>query len=222
MPVSAPSGENVDELLRTIVAALPEGPRYYPADELTDEPERAIVAEIVREKVMLETRDEIPYAVAVTVDAFEEKPEKQLVVIKATIHVARDSQKPIVIGQRGARIKAIGQAARPRASRQLLGAARLPRAVRARAGGLDQAAWRACASSASEHGRHAVAASACGASPARADRRQRSERRAAAARRGARSACRWWRWSGAPTPASRRSSTASPARGARWWRRRPA
>lgn len=112
VPVSARSGENVDELLRTIVAALPEGPRYYPPDELSDEPERAIVGEIVREKVMLETRDEIPYAVAVTIDAFEEKSAKPLVVIKATIHVARDSQKPIVIGQGGARLKAIGQAAR--------------------------------------------------------------------------------------------------------------
>jgi GTPase len=112
IPVSARSGENVDVLLDAIVATLPEGPRYYPPDELTDEPERAIVAEIVREKVMLETRDEIPYAVAVTVDSFEEKTAKQVTVIQATIHVARESQKPILIGQRGARIKAIGQAAR--------------------------------------------------------------------------------------------------------------
>lgn len=112
IPISAGTGENVDTLLAAIAAQLPEGPRYYPADELTDEPERAVAAEIVREKVMLATRDEVPYAVAVTVDTFEEKPEKQLVVIRATIHVARDSQKPIVIGQRGARIKAIGQAAR--------------------------------------------------------------------------------------------------------------
>ena len=70
------------------------------------------MAEIVREKVILETRDEVPYAVAVTIDEFTEKPEKNLVVIKATIHVARGSQKPIVIGHRGNRIKAIGQAAR--------------------------------------------------------------------------------------------------------------
>jgi GTP-binding protein Era len=112
VPLSAATGENLDALLDAIVAVLPEGPRYYPPDELTDEPERAIVAEIVREKVMLETRDEIPYAVAVTVDAFEEKPAKDLAVIKATVHVARESQKPIIIGARGARIKAIGQAAR--------------------------------------------------------------------------------------------------------------
>lgn len=112
VPVSALSGENVDRLLDALVAVLPEGPRFYPPDELTDEPERAIVAEIIREKVMLETRNEIPYAVAVTVDAFEEKPAQDLVVINATLHVARASQKPILIGQGGSRLKAVGQTAR--------------------------------------------------------------------------------------------------------------
>ncbi|MGD9763151.1 MAG: GTPase Era [Candidatus Binatia bacterium] len=110
VPVSAETGANLEVLLDAVVGALPAGPRYYPADSITDEPERAIAAELIREKAMLETREEIPYAVAVSIDAFEEKP--QLVVIKATLHVARDSQKPILIGQRGARIKAIGQAAR--------------------------------------------------------------------------------------------------------------
>jgi GTP-binding protein Era len=112
VPTSALTGENLDELLAAIVDGLPVGPRYYPPDELTDESERAIVAEIVREKVMLETRDEIPYAVAVTVDAFEEKPAQELAVISATVHVARESQKSILIGRGAARIKAIGQAAR--------------------------------------------------------------------------------------------------------------
>lgn len=112
VPVSARSGANLDTLLDAIVATLPEGPRYYPPDELTDASERDIVAEIVREKVMMETREEIPYAVAVTIDSFEEKPEKDLAVIKATIHVARASHKPILVGERGQRIKAIGQAAR--------------------------------------------------------------------------------------------------------------
>jgi len=112
VPISARSGTNVETLLSAIVAVLPEGPRYYPVDELTDASERDIVAEIVREKVMLETRDEIPYAIAVTVDEFEDKPAKKLAVIKATIHVARATHKPIVIGERGQRIKAIGQAAR--------------------------------------------------------------------------------------------------------------
>ena len=112
VPVAALTGENVETLLSAIEPCLPEGPRYYPADELTDEPERAIVAEIVREKVMLETREEIPYAVAVTIDAYQEKPTQNLVVITATVHVARESQKPILVGHRGACIKRIGQTAR--------------------------------------------------------------------------------------------------------------
>lgn len=112
VPFSAATGENLEALLQTLIEVLPEGPRYYPPDELTDEPERAIIAEIVREKVMLETRDEIPYAVAVTVDAFEERAGRDLTVITATVHVARESQKPIVIGERGQRIKAIGRSAR--------------------------------------------------------------------------------------------------------------
>jgi GTP-binding protein Era len=112
IPVSALSGENLDVLLGAVEAALPEGPALYPDDDLTDESERAVVAEIIREKVMLETRAEVPYAVAVTVDAFEEKPDRDVAVIRATIHVERESQKPIVVGRQGARIKAIGQKAR--------------------------------------------------------------------------------------------------------------
>lgn len=112
VPLSALTGENVEVLLAAVTKLLPEGPRYYPADDFTDETERAIVAEIVREKVMLETRDEIPYAVAVTIDSFEDMREKNLVRIKATIHVERPSQKAIVIGQKGSRLKAIGRSAR--------------------------------------------------------------------------------------------------------------
>jgi len=112
VPISARSGENVARLLPVVAAALPEGPPFYDAEEVTTEPERAIVAEIVREKVMLETRDEVPYAVAVTTDVVEEKEERNLTVIKATIHVEREAQKPIIIGNRGQRLKAIGQAAR--------------------------------------------------------------------------------------------------------------
>lgn len=112
VPLSALTGENVDVLLEAVAKLLPEGPRYYPAEDITDETERAIVAEIVREKVMLETRDEIPYAVAVTVDSFEEVDERNLARIKATIHVERPSQKAIVIGQKGSRLKTIGRSAR--------------------------------------------------------------------------------------------------------------
>ncbi len=112
VPVSAVAADNLGRLLDVIAEGLPPGPAYYPGEEITDQSERDIAAEIIREKVILETRDEVPYAVAVTIDEFTEKPEKSLVVVKACIHVARESQKPIVIGQGGRRIKAIGQAAR--------------------------------------------------------------------------------------------------------------
>ena len=120
IPTSALTGENVPLLLGAIESVLPAGPRYYPADEITDQPERVIIEELIREKVILQTRQEIPYSVAVTVDSFEEKPKKNMVVIGATIHVARDSQKPILIGQKGATVKAIGEAAR-REVEQFLG-----------------------------------------------------------------------------------------------------
>jgi GTP-binding protein Era len=112
VPVSAETGVNVSRLLDAVVSLLPEGPRYYPPEELTDEPERAIAAELIREQVMRQTEAEIPYAVAVTIDAFEEQRARGLIVIKATVQVARESHKPIVVGRGGARIKAIGQAAR--------------------------------------------------------------------------------------------------------------
>jgi GTP-binding protein Era len=118
VPVSALSGENLDELLAHLIRILPVGPCYYDADTVTDQTERMLVQEAVREQVLLQTRDEVPYRVAVTVDQFEDKPT--VAVIAATIHVERASQKGIVIGQRGARIKAIGTAAR-RELEQLLG-----------------------------------------------------------------------------------------------------
>jgi GTP-binding protein Era len=110
VPVSAEHGTNVDELLNVILRFLPEGPRLYDVDAITDQTERMLAQEAVREQVLLQTRQEIPYAVAVTIDKFEEK--KDLAVISATIHVEKDSQKGILIGQRGARIKEIGRAAR--------------------------------------------------------------------------------------------------------------
>jgi GTP-binding protein Era len=110
VPVSALDGANVDTLLKQIVALLPAGPRYYDDDTFTDQTERMLVQEIVREKVLLLTRHEVPYAVAVTVDVFEDKGD--LAVIDATIHVERESQKAIVIGAKGSRIKQIGTDAR--------------------------------------------------------------------------------------------------------------
>jgi len=112
VPVSALTGDGVTELVGELEKRLPEGPRYYPEDAVTDQPERFLVAEIVREKVFHLTEEEVPYATAVTVDAFREDPQKNLIRIEATIHVERDSQKGIVIGKGGARLKEIGRQAR--------------------------------------------------------------------------------------------------------------
>lgn len=112
VPVSALRGEGVDRLLDLLPPLLPAGPQYYPDDMVTDLPERFIVAEMVREQIMKKTRDEIPYGVAVQVESFEESPQRKLVVIKAVIHVERDSQKRIVVGRQGEMIKAVGATAR--------------------------------------------------------------------------------------------------------------
>lgn len=108
LPVSGLKGDNLPLLLELIEKNLPEGPRYFPGDEVTDQSERFLAAEIVREKVFLLTREEIPYGVAVTIDEFTEKAEKNLIVINATIHTERASHKPILIGKQGSMLKEIG------------------------------------------------------------------------------------------------------------------
>ena len=110
MPISALTGEGLPELTGVLKGFLPEGPRYFPDDILTDELERTIAGEIVREKVFRLTKQEIPYSVAVEIEEFREK--KGLISIKAAINVERDSQKGIVIGKRGAMLKKIGISAR--------------------------------------------------------------------------------------------------------------
>jgi len=112
IPVSAVKGEGVDDLNATLLKYLPEGPAYYNEDLVTDLPERFIVAEMVREKVMRLTHEEVPYGCAVTVETFEERPGRDLVVIQALITVERDSQKGIIIGRRGTMLRRIGQEAR--------------------------------------------------------------------------------------------------------------
>ena len=112
LPVSAVKGEGVDRLLDTVLARLPEGPAYFPDDILTDLPERFLAAEIIREKVFRLTRDEIPYAVAVVVESFKERPDGSLIAISAAINVERDSQKGIIIGRKGEMLKRIGSQAR--------------------------------------------------------------------------------------------------------------
>ena len=111
IPISAKEGENLGALLTEIKKYLPEGPKYYPDDFVTDQPERLIAAELIREKILQLTRDEVPHSVAVEVE--EMKPRKKVdVYTRATIYVERESQKGIVIGKRGALLKEIGEAAR--------------------------------------------------------------------------------------------------------------
>ncbi len=119
VPISALKGENIPLLLDLIDKLLPEGPRYYPEGEVTDQTERFIASEVIREKIFVLTRQEIPYATAVTIDEFTEKEEKNLVVVTATIHADRESHKPILIGKKGAMLKEIGRQAREELERLL-------------------------------------------------------------------------------------------------------
>ena len=109
--LSATEGQGVDELLERLVAALPEGPRYYPPEQITDVFERNIAAELIREQLMLQLREEIPYGTAVQVRDFKERPNGSI-YISADIFVERDSHKSIVIGAGGAQLKQLGAAAR--------------------------------------------------------------------------------------------------------------
>ena len=110
IPISAVSGEGLDRLREAIVATLPEGPAYFPPDYLTDQPERFLGAELIRERILRETRQEVPHAVAVVVDEWKDQPK--LLRISATIYVERAGQKAIVIGAKGATLKKIGTLAR--------------------------------------------------------------------------------------------------------------
>ena len=108
--ISATNNFNIDKLLEMIVNVLPNGPMYYPEDQLLDQPERFVVSEIIREKVLLNTDEEVPHSVAITIERFKEQSDK--VEIYATIIVERLSQKKIVIGKNGSMIKKIGTEAR--------------------------------------------------------------------------------------------------------------
>lgn len=110
IPVSALNGEGLDVLRKEIIARLPEGPPLYPEDYLTDQPERFLAAELIREQVLKLTREEVPHAVAVMIEKWEDTPK--LIRIAATIYVERTGQKSIVIGAGGAMLKRIGTDAR--------------------------------------------------------------------------------------------------------------
>jgi GTP-binding protein Era len=110
IPISARTGEGLDRVREAILARLKEGPAYFPPDYLTDQPERFLAAELIRERVLRETRQEVPHAVAVVVEQWQETPK--LLRILATIYVERAGQKAIIIGAKGASLKKIGTLAR--------------------------------------------------------------------------------------------------------------
>ena len=110
IPISATKKDGLNRLLEAVVNALPAGPKYFADDQITDQPERFFVSEIIREKVLIAAAQEVPYATAVVIDQFEEG--ERLVRIAATIYCEREGQKAILIGQRGAMLKKIGTSAR--------------------------------------------------------------------------------------------------------------
>ena len=119
IPVSAKHGTQVDELVNTMENLLPKGPPFFPDDALTDKPERFIASEMIRERVFRLTGQEIPYSSAVTIETFKENSKSGLIKINATIHLERDSQKGIIIGKKGVKLKQIGEEARKEIERFL-------------------------------------------------------------------------------------------------------
>ncbi|TVY09646.1 GTPase Era [Paenibacillus cremeus] len=111
VPISAMHGNNVNTLLEQIAKYLPEGPQYYPADQVTDHPEQFVCAEMIREKILHQTREEIPHSIAVAIEDMKVQ-ENGVVHISAVIYVERDSQKGIIIGKKGALLKEVGRLAR--------------------------------------------------------------------------------------------------------------
>lgn len=112
VPVSARTGEGIDALLASLVALLPEGERLYPEDEFTAETERSIAAEMIREQLFRQTDEEVPYGTAVEVEEFRDDKVKGVVFVRAVILVERETQKGIVIGAKGSRLKEVGTRAR--------------------------------------------------------------------------------------------------------------
>ena len=135
IPISAMKRDGLDTLLDAVVKALPEGPRYFPKDQITDQPERFLVAELVREQVLLATEEEVPYATTVMIEQYEEG--ERLTRIAATIYCEREGQKAILIGKKGATLKRIGSAARFQIERLLNTRVFLELFVKVRAGWRD-------------------------------------------------------------------------------------
>ncbi|MGD9411761.1 MAG: GTPase Era [Desulfobacterales bacterium] len=119
VPISATEGTQIDSLIAAMQKLLPPGPPYFPEDALTDSSERFIAAEMIRESVFRLTGEEIPYATAVTVDSFKDEKNGSLIKIEATIHLERDSQKGIIIGKEGSKLKRIGTESRKKIEQML-------------------------------------------------------------------------------------------------------
>ena len=115
VPISATKRRGLDELIDAVIKRLPEGPRYFEKDQITDQPERVLVAEMIRERVLIETGQEVPYATAVKIERFEEGDK--LTRIAAAIYCEREGQKAILIGKGGAMLKRIGTSARKQIER---------------------------------------------------------------------------------------------------------
>ncbi|WP_318508370.1 GTPase Era [Bacillus sp. T3] len=112
IPISALAGNNIERVLEQIKRYVPEGPQYYPADQVTDHPERFIITELIREKALHLTHEEVPHSLAVVMEKLDRPENKDLIHVMATIIVERDSQKGIIIGKQGKMLKEIGKRAR--------------------------------------------------------------------------------------------------------------
>lgn len=112
IPVSALLGNNVNTLIEQILERLPEGPQYYPSDQVTDHPERFIVAELIREKILELTREEIPHSVAVEIEEMKAREHTDTIYVSAVVYTERESQKRIIIGKEGSVLKEVGKRAR--------------------------------------------------------------------------------------------------------------
>ncbi len=112
VPISALEGNNVNHLLQVVKGHLPEGPQFYPEDQITDHPERFIISEFIREKVLHLTREEIPHSIAVVIEGIEPRKDSNAVYVQAAIIVERKSQKGIIIGKQGSMLKEVGKRAR--------------------------------------------------------------------------------------------------------------
>ncbi|MDR0879277.1 MAG: GTPase Era [Clostridioides sp.] len=112
IPISALKEKNVDTLMKVVKTYLEEGPKYFPDDMITDQPERVLISEIIREKVLHYTNEEVPHGVAVEIEKLKERKDKDLIDVSAVIYCERDSHKGIIIGKNGRKLKGIGKAAR--------------------------------------------------------------------------------------------------------------